>query len=131
MATFEQTERDRQRLFHLRRIYLAQWLDRAEQQWHDPSIRQECITAWPQSVKSLWETCPQPTRILCANLALSVKQLKVAYFTLEQIASLRHCLELLRDIAPDQATLETAYQKLIDSGLPPRFAFDHNLIQSY
>jgi hypothetical protein len=32
MDVFEQTQRDRQRLFHLQRIYLAQWLDRAEQQ---------------------------------------------------------------------------------------------------
>ena len=94
-------------------------------------MRQECITAWQQSVKSLWEVCPQPVRILCANLNLSVKQLTVARFTLEQVAALRDCLELLREATPDQATLEIAYQKLIDSRLPPRLAFDDSFVQSY
>ena len=131
MNAFEQTQRDRLRLFQLQRIHLAEWLDRAEQQWQDEAIRQACVTTWQQSVKSLWEVCPQPVRVLCANLALAVKRLKVAHFSLEQIVALRYCLELLRDAAPDQAEIEIAYQQLIDSQLPPRLAFDDSIIQSY
>lgn len=131
MDAFEQTQRDRQRLFHLQRIHLAQWLDRAEQQWHDESIRQACIVTWQQSIKALWEVCPQPVRVLCANLALAVKHLSIERFSLEQMMALRYCLDLLRDAAPDQAAIESAYEKLIDSQLPPRLVFNNNIIQSY
>lgn len=131
MDAFEQTQRDRQRLFHLQRIYLAQWLDRAEQQWEDALTRQACIATWQQSIKSLWEVCPLPVRVFCANLALAVKRLNIEQFSLAQITALRFCLELLRDATPDQAAIDTAYGQLIDSQLPPRFAFHDNLIQSY
>lgn len=131
MDAFEQTQRDRQRLFHLQRIYLAQWLDRAEQHWEDKSVRQTCIATWQQNIKALWEVCPPPTRVFCANLALAVKRLTLEQFSLEQITALRYGLELLRDAAPDQVTIESAYQQLIDSQLPSRLAFHDNLIQSY
>lgn len=131
MDAFEQTQRDRQRLFHLQRIYLAQWLDRAEQQWTDESIRQSCITTWQQSIKALWEVCPPPVRVFCANLALAVKRLSIEQFSLKQVTALRSCLELLRDAAPEQAAIESAYGQLIDSQLPPRLVFNDNLIQSY
>lgn len=131
MAAFEQTQRDRHRLLHLQRLYLEQWLDRAEQQWEDESIRQACITTWQQSIKALWEVYPPPVRIFCANLVLAVKRVSIERFSLQQVAALRFCLELLRNAAPDQAAIESAYGQLIDSQLPPRLAFHDNIIQSY
>lgn len=131
MNTSELLQRDRQLLFHLQRSHLEQWLDRAEQQWEDESIRQTCITTWQQSIKALWEVCLPPVRIFCANLALAVKRVSIERFSLQQVAALRCCLELLRDAAPDQAAIESAYGQLIDSQLPPRLAFHDNIIQSY
>jgi len=129
--TFELWQRHRQQLYHLQLKHLAQWLDEVEQQWNNPIIRQECIAAWQSGIKSLWNVCPDANRELCAALALSVQRLAPERLTREQIAALRHCLELLRDPAPSKTALEEAHRRLTESGLPPTMAFDNKTVQLY
>ncbi len=131
ISTFELWQRHRRQLFYLQLKHLAQWLDEVEQQWDNPTTRQECIAAWQSSIKSLWDVCPDANRKLCAALILSVQRLAPERLTREQIAALRYCLELLRDPAPPETALEEAYRRLTESGLPPTMALDNKMVQLY
>jgi hypothetical protein len=128
---YEQTERQRYHLYHLRLTQLQDWLDRAEAHMDDPAIRQKCIAIWQKSLSLLWEVTPGSVREFCANLMLSVKQLDPEQFSPAQIAALRYSLELLRDSDPEESAIEKAYHLLITSDLPPILSFSDSVIQSY
>ena len=132
IATYEQTQRQQYRFYHLQLTQMKQWLDRAEQQWEDLATRQECVATWQSGILSLWEVSPEPVQELCAALMLSVKRLNPAQLSREQVAALRYCLELLRDSDPDEAAKTEAQQRLLNSGIPPLLAFDDDsLLQLY
>jgi hypothetical protein len=128
---YEQTERQRYHLYHLRLTQLQDWLDRAEAHMDDPAICQKCIAIWQKSISLLWEVTPETVRGFCANLMLSVKQLDPEQFSPAQIAALRYSLELLRDSDPEESAIEKAYHLLITSEPLPILSFSDSLIQSY
>ena len=64
-------------------------------------------------------------------MTLSAQRLVPEQFAPAQIAALRYGLELLRDPVPAEAAIEEAYQRLIESGLPPTMAFDDEMVQLY
>lgn len=125
---YEQTERQRYHLYHLRLTQLQDWLDRAEVQLDDPAIRQKCIAIWQKSMSLLWEVTPGSVREFCAGLMLSTKRLDPEQFSVKQIAALRYSLELLRDSAPDASSVEKAYDLLDESGIPALFVFDNDTL---
>lgn len=128
---YEHVQRQQQRLYQLQLMQLKQSLSQVEQQWKDKSLRKECIAIWQANIVSLWDVCPEPARGLCASLMLSVKLLDEEQLSLGQVAALQYCIKLLRYSAPDDADIETAYQQLIESGIPPMLSFDDSFIQSY
>jgi hypothetical protein len=107
--------------FTLQVTQLEQWLDRVEQQWQEPAIRQACVTTWQSSINALWDVAPEPVQELCAALSLSVKSLMADQLSPEQVDALRYCVELLRDSEPTAAAQESAHERLIKSGLPLTF----------
>lgn len=132
IADYEQTQRQQYRFYHLQLTQLKQWLERAEQQWEDGAIRQECVATWQNGIPSLWEVAPEPVRPLCASLMLAVKQLNSEQLSHDQIDALRYCLELLRDSDPGENATAEAYQRLLQSGIPPLLGFDDDsLLQMY
>lgn len=128
---FEETQRNQQRLFHLQRVALLHWLDRVQEKWDDPSIRQKCVTIWQENIKTLWDVGPTRVRGFCTSLALSVQQLDADRLSWAQVAALRTALTVLQAADPDESTIQAAYQKLRESGLPPRLTFEREVAQSY
>lgn len=128
---FEEAQRNQQRLFHLQRFELMYWLDRAQEKWDSPSIRQECVAVWQDSMKTLLDLSPAGVRGFCTALSLSVQQLTSERFSLAQVEALRYALEVMKNSEPDDATIQAAYHKLRDSHLSPRLIFDRELVQSY
>lgn len=131
MDAFERTQRYQQRLFYLQLMHLAHWLDKVEQQWEDETIRTDCVDAWKDSINLLWDISPESIRKLAASLILSVQQLAPERLTHQQVAALRHSLTLFPYPVLDDTTKEDAYQKLIESDLPPRFVLGDEIIKSY
>lgn len=128
---FEQTQRYRQHFFLLQLMFLDNWLDKAEQYWTNKSIRKECVNNWKDNIKLLWEISPEHLRKYAASFSLSVQRLSPENLTLDQIEALRNGLTLFHYPELDTVTKRDAYQKLTQSGLPPRFVFDNEIIQSY
>ncbi len=127
----EQWHRQQQQLFQLQHRYLAQWLDQVEQQWDDITTRRDCVSAWQSNIKSLWDVCPESSRKLCTALILSVQRLSPEHLTRKQIDALRYSLMLLRDPVINEATLEKAHKRLIESGLSPMMTFDDEIVELY
>lgn len=125
---YEQTERQRYHLYHLRLTQLQEWLDRVEAQWEDEVIRHKCIQLWQNSMAPLWEVTPETVRIFCAALMLSVKRLDPEQFSAAQIAALRYSLELLRDADPEESAIEKAHQMLDESGIPALLSFSSDTL---
>lgn len=126
-----QQQRLYQRLYQLQLLQLQEWLARVEAQWEDRSMRVECVAAWQETIKLLWEVCPEPARGLCASLQLAIKRLDADRLSLAQIAALRYCIALLQSVIPTEAEIDHAYQMLNQSGLPPSVSFDQSFVQSY
>lgn len=123
---YTQTQLYPQRLYHLQLSYLKQWLDRVELQWADRAIRKECVEVLQNSMKALWDVTPKSIQQFCVALGLSVKHLTVERFSLDQVRTLRFCLELLRDTEPNKTELDKAYQLLFDNGIPPMIPYDND-----
>ncbi|MEZ4867129.1 MAG: type II toxin-antitoxin system Phd/YefM family antitoxin [Caldilineaceae bacterium] len=128
---FEETQRDRQQLFQLQRAILFHWLERVEEKWNDPAIRQRFVAVWQDNIKTLWDKSPIGARRFCTSLALSVQQLSAERLSIEQVTALRYALDVLRVADPDDNMVRVAYQKLRDNHLSPRLTFDRELAQSY
>lgn len=126
-----QQQRLYQRLYQLQLLQLQQWLARIETHWEDRSLRVECVAAWQENIKLLWEVCPEPARGLCASLQLAIKRLDADRLSLAQIAALHYCITLLQSVIPTETEIDQAYHQLSQSGLPPVVSFDQNFVQSY
>jgi len=125
---YEQTERQRYDLYHLRLTQLQDWLERAEAQLSDATIRHKCIAIWQKSMAPLWEVTPESVRGFCAGLMLAVKRLDPEQFSVEQIAALNYSLELLRDADPAESAIEKAYDLLDESGIPALLSFNNDTL---
>jgi len=128
---FEQTQRYQQLFFRLQLVYLKNWLTKLEQYWLDETVSEDDIATWKDNVKLLWEIAPRHLRKFAASFTLSVEKLTPERLTLDQIAALRHSLALFDYPELDTTTKRDAYQQLTRCGLPPKFVFDDEIIQSY
>ncbi len=131
IQALEKWHRQQLQLFHLQHRYLMAWLDRVEQEWDDITVRREFVSAWQSTIPSLWEVCPESSRMLCTILTLSVQRLDPEHLTQTQLEALRHSLTSLRDPTISEATIEKVNQRLIESGLSPMMTFDDKMVQLY
>ena len=132
LDVYEKNQRRDYLFYQLQITQLEQWLDRVEEQWQEPAIRQACVTTWQSNIAALWDVAPDPVQELCAALSLSVKSLTPDQLSHEQVGALRYCMDLLRDSDPTAAAIEAAHERLIKSGIPPLLSFeDDSLAQSY
>lgn len=125
---YEQTERQRYHLYHLRLTQLQEWLERVEAQLDDEATRRRCVQLWQNSMAPLWEVTPETVRGFCAALMLSVNRLDPEQFSPAQIAALRYSLELLGDSDPEESAIEKAHQMLDESGIPALLSFTNDTL---
>lgn len=128
---YEQMQRQKRQLYHMKLLYLQQWLERVEQQWDNQTIRAACIKAWQDNIESLWNIAPEPLKGLCAALILSIRQLHIDRLTTEQISALNYCVRLIRNSAPTDAEFGEAHHLLATSGIAPMVSLEEETIQSY
>jgi PHD/YefM family antitoxin component YafN of YafNO toxin-antitoxin module len=131
IQALEKWHRQQIQLFQLQHRYLMAWLDRVEREWDDIAIRREFVSTWQGNIQSLWEVCPESSRMPCTTLILSVQRLDPDHLTRAQLDALRHSLTSLSDPMISEATIKKANQRLIESGLSPMMTFDDEMVQLY
>ena len=128
---YEEVQKRTYRLYHWQLLHLRQWLDRVERFWDNEQLRAECVQTWQENSWLLWEVAPKAVREFVAGLTLSAKRMDSKTLSKEQIIALRYALDSIEGAAPNIATIEEAYQRLIESGLPPMLSLDDELVQLY
>jgi PHD/YefM family antitoxin component YafN of YafNO toxin-antitoxin module len=130
-SLFETMQRREQQLFHLQLRQLLRHLNDLEQRWQHDVARQEFVPVFRAAAHALWDVCPGDRRGVGLTLDMAARRLAPERLTRAQIAALRFCLDLLRDLAPAQESIAECRQRLIECGLPPTMAGDESLVRLY
>jgi len=130
-SLFERLQKKARQLFHIQLQQLLQQLDIVEQGWENESILRNFVKTFPEQTWALWEASIESVRDLCVTLDLAARRLNLEYLKLEQIESLRYCLELMRKSIVTEQEIESCHRRLIESGLPPMMGGSDELFELY
>jgi|GEM_PF-6752112 len=128
---YEAFRRQERQLFWLQLKQLLNLLDKTEEQWDEDSVRHTFIQDFPTGMRSLWDTCPEKFRRLCAMLRMASQRLSYSSLSQSKIQVLRSGLELFRVEVIEENVVENYYSQLLQSGLPPAFTGDAELVKLY
>jgi len=84
-----------------------------------------------EQTQALWEASIENLQGLCVTLDLAARRLSLEFLKLEQIESLRFCLELMRKNGVTEQEIELCHRRLIESGLPPMMGGSDELFELY
>lgn len=128
---YETFRRQQHQLFRLQLKQLFSLLETTEEKWEQEAVRHEFIESFPAGIRFLWDACPENFRELCAMVRMASQRLSYESLNLNKIHTLRTSLEQFHAKIPQDVEVDRCHKQLIQSGLPPAFVGNTELVKSY
>lgn len=95
------------------------------------ATRGKQLTALRDGLSVLFDIGSERHQLLTAMLELAVRRLRPTDVSNAHVNALRRGLETLRSPFITETDIEACYTALLDSGIPPGFAYDDDMVQLY
>ena len=111
-------------------VELRRLLASVEQNWSNDLVRQLFREPFQAELRKLWRLCQPSQREVCSMLTLATTHIDSS-LTDEQVAAIDFALDLLEQDTLTDLDLDACHERLTDVELPPAFAFNSEIVQSY
>lgn len=111
-------------------VELRRLLASVTQNWSNDLLCQLFREPFQASLRKLWHLCQPPQREVCSMLILATTHIDSS-LTDEQVAAIDFTLDLLEQDTVTDADLDACHERLTEVELPPAFAFNSEIVESY